>query len=212
VTLSRRTHRILGLVLLLPICGWALTGFVFFLKPGYEAAYGGLRVETYPLEGVTLPQPRPDWLEMRLLRTVLGDHLLVRGPGGRHHLDPRTMADRELPDGGAIRKLVDAAIAGDRGRYGDIASVTPHPGDAPSASIKTTTGVDIELDWISLGLQQSGRDTRRIDALYRIHYLQWTGVRTLDRVVGAVGLLSLIVLAILGLRLAFRGRRMAPSG
>jgi len=86
-----------------------------------------------------------------------------------------------------IRKLVDAAIASDRGRYGDIASVSRHPGDDPSASIKTTTGVDIEFDWTTLALQQSGRDTRRIDALYRIHYLQWTGVRSIDRVVGAGG-------------------------
>ena len=33
---TRRAHRMLGLILLLPICGWAVTGFVFFIKPGYE--------------------------------------------------------------------------------------------------------------------------------------------------------------------------------
>jgi hypothetical protein len=211
MTLSRRTHRILGLVLLLPICGWALTGFVFFLKPGYEAAYSSLRVRAYPLEGAGVPQPRPDWLEVRFMRTVLGDHLLVRGPAGRLHLDPATLASRELPDEAAIRRLIGEAIANEHDRYGDIATVTRTSGDSPSASIKTTTGVDIELDWNSLALQQSGRDTRRIDALYRIHYLQWTGFRTFDRVVGVVGLASLIALAMFGLRLAFGGKREAAS-
>lgn len=207
MTLSRRTHRVLGLVLLLPICGWALTGFVFFIKPGYAAAYSGLRVHLYPLEGASVPPPQADWLDLRMLRTVLGDHLLVRGANGPLHLDPATLAARELPDETAIRSLIGEAIAKEHGRYGDIASVTRTPGESPSASIKTTTGIDIELDWTTLGLQQSGRDTRRIDALYRIHYLQWTGVKTVDRIVGGVGLASLIVLAILGLRLALGGRR-----
>ena len=207
MTLSRRTHRILGLILLLPICGWALTGFVFFIKPGYAAAYSGLRVKAYPLEGASVPPPQADWLDVRMLRTVLGDHLIVRGEGGARHLDPATLAARELPEEAAIRRLIGEAIAKDHDRYGDIVTVSRQPGDSPSASIKTTTGVDIELDWTTLALQQSGRDTRRIDALYRIHYLQWTGLKTLDRIVGGVGLASLIVLAILGLRLAFSGRR-----
>ena|SRR5258705_2926592 len=207
MTVTRRTHRILGLILLLPICGWALTGFVFFVKPGYDAAYSGLHVRAYPLEGLSVPQPRPDWLEIRLVRTILGDHLLVRVEGARLHLDPTTQRARELPDETGIRKLIGDAIAPERARYGDIASVTRHPDDSPSASIETTTGVKIDVDWTTLALQQSGRDTRRIDTLYRIHYLQWTGIRLVDRAFGVVGLASLIVLAILGFRLAFLARR-----
>jgi hypothetical protein len=61
---TRRTHRILGLVMLLPICAWAVTGFIFFVKPGYGAAYGGLQVRRYSLEGAAIPQPRPEWLEL----------------------------------------------------------------------------------------------------------------------------------------------------
>ena len=200
--MTRRTHRILGLVLLLPICGWALTGFLFFVKPGYAAAYGGLHVRGYPLDGASVPAPAPDWLEMKLTRTVLGDHLLVRKESGRAQLHPTTLNPRELPDDSAIRRLIEEAIAPERARYGEIARVTRNPGDPPTASIETTTGVTIELDWNNLSLQQSGRDTRRIDTLYRIHYLQWTGIKVLDRVVGVAGLASLVALAFLGLRLA----------
>ena len=206
MTVTRRTHRILGLILLLPICGWALTGFVFFMKPGYGAAYGGLHVHEYPFEGLSVPQPRPDWLEIRIVRTFLGDHLLVRVESGPMQLDPTTSRPRELPDDAAIRQLIEDAIAPERARYGDIASVTRHTGDSPSASIETTTGVKIDLDWTTLALQQSGRDTRRIDTLYRIHYLQWTGIRSVDRVLGVVGLALLIALAILGVRLALSRR------
>ena len=49
----------------------------------------------------------------------------------------------------------------------------------------------------------------RIDALYRIHYLQWTGYKLVDRLVGLVGLLLLVTLAVLGVRLAF-GRQPRP--
>jgi hypothetical protein len=208
MTVTRRTHRILGLVLLLPICGWALTGFVFFVKPGYDAAYSGLHVRAYPLEGAPAPQPRSDWLELRMVRTILGDHLLVRVESGRLHLDPATLVVRELPDETAIRRLVEDAIVTEHVRYGDIASVERHAGDSPSASIETTTRVKKDLDWTTLALQQNGRDTRRIDTLYRIHYLQWTGIRSVDQVLGVVGLTSLIVLAILGFRLAFGGPRL----
>jgi hypothetical protein len=203
---TRRTHRILGLVLLLPICGWAITGFIFFVKPGYGPAYGGLHVRRYSLQGVAVPQPRPEWLDVRLVRTVLGDHVLVRTESGPVQVDPTTLQARELPEESDIRRLIADAIAEEHDRYGDLASVTRHPGGPPSASIVTTTGATIELDWATLSLQQSGRDTRRIDALYRVHYLQWTGIKAVDRVLGVVGLASLLVLAFFGLRLAFAAR------
>jgi hypothetical protein len=49
-----------------------------------------------------------------------------------------------------------------------------------------------------MSLQQKGRDTDRIDRLYRIHYLQWTGVKSIDRVVGFVGDCLALVLTSLG--------------
>jgi hypothetical protein len=53
-------------------------------------------------------------------------------------------------------------------------------------------------------LSQRGRDTDRIDALYRIHYLQWTGSQAMDKVLGFLGLSLVVALTGLGARLAFR--------
>ena len=46
----RKLHRIAGIVMLLPLIGWAVTGAVFFLKPGYAGAYETLPVKSYPFE------------------------------------------------------------------------------------------------------------------------------------------------------------------
>lgn len=206
---ARRTHRILGLLLLLPICGWALTGFVFFLKPGYKQAYASLRVKAYPLDPAAWASgTRVDlstssaWLETRSIRTILGDHLLVRTSTGWRHLDPSTMRERPLPDESSVRALLTDAVASEIPRYGSIATIARQEGEAPSAAAKTSTGASIELDWATLTLTQSGEDTRRIDTLYKIHYLQWTGFAPIDRILGLVGLISLVALALLGLRLS----------
>ena len=59
----RRLHRSVGLVLLLPFLGWAITGFVFFVKPGYEGAYETLQPKTYPLDlGTVAVMADPSWL------------------------------------------------------------------------------------------------------------------------------------------------------
>jgi hypothetical protein len=203
---TRRLHRFLGLVLLLPLCGWAATGFVFFLKPGYDAAYRSLRVRAYPLEAAReAPAVPAGCLELRMIRTVLGDHVLCRTVSGAEQLDPGTLGPRPLPEESDLRRLLDDAISVDPPRYGTLASVTRNVRDR-SVSARTTTGVELALDWPTLSLAQEGRDTRRIDLLYRIHYLQWTGQELLDRCVGFLGLLSLLLLAALGVRLAFGAR------
>src|SRR5262249_45356043 len=200
------------LVLLLPILGWAATGFVFFVKPGYKAAYSTLRVRALPLgTPLAIATPDPAWLEMRALRTVLGEHLLVRTADGWSHLDPATLRPRAPPGDTDLRALIEDAMAADAARYGRIQSLERRETDG-AASATTTTGVAIDLDWSTLSLSQSGRDTRRIDALYRVHYLQWTGVTAIDRVLGVVGLVLLVTLACFGLRLAFPVRRPASGG
>ena len=68
----------------------------------------------------------------------------------------------------------------------------------------TDTGVKVSIDWNSMSLQQRGRDTDRIDLLYKIHYLEWTGVKIVDRVLGLTGLILVMVLTTLGAWLAFR--------
>lgn len=191
-------HRNLGVVLVLPMLAWAVTGFVFFVKPGYGGAYESLTVKTYPLDGgqaIGLGLRR-SWLEYRGFRTILGDHLLVRTATGWQHLNPRTLQPMAAPTDDEIRRLVTDAFAGNPQRYGHITRVA-------NGSISTDTGVQVALDWNRVSLQQHGRDTDRIDLLYKVHYLQWTGVKSVDRVLGFVGLTLVLALTALGIRLAF---------
>ena len=193
----RSLHRLIGLVMVLPFVGWAVTGAIFFLKPGYAGAYDQLHVREYALTSPVNVIPQPGWLEFRVMRTVLGDHLLVRTATGSQHLDPQTLQPRPAPTETELRTLLNDAISADAARYGHLANVY-------ATTATTDTGVRIALSWTRMSLSQAGRDTDRIDGIYKVHYLQWTGVAAIDRVVGAVGLLLLVVLTIFGVTLAFR--------
>ena len=181
--------------MLLPLVGWAVTGAVFFVKPGYAGAYEALAVRTYPLDD-NLPVRVQAWREARLVKTILGTHLLARTDAGWRHLDPATLRIAPLPPQEKLRLLYEDAFTANPDRYGHVATQT-------EATARTTTGVEVTLDWNRLSLQQRGRDTDRIDALYRIHYLQWTGQKILDRILGVIGLLLIVTLTYLGARLAF---------
>jgi len=190
---------------MLPFLGWAVTGLIFFLKPGYAGAYAELRPHFLPLgdgSAGAAVAPRADWLEMRRVRTVLGEHLLVRTADGRLHLHAETGESFAVPEEAALQTLVADAIAANAPRYGTVARAAKAEG--ATAAFETTTGVHVEIDWPTLTLQQRGADTERIDALYRVHYLQWTGVKAIDRVVGIAGLAGLVALTLLGLKLALR--------
>ncbi len=193
---TRSLHRVIGLVMLLPLVGWAVTGAIFFLKPGYSGAYELLQVKTYPLEGKIAAQTDPSWVEARFVKTILGEHLLVRTARGWTHLDPRNLQPMPEPSVDDISALVTDAFSLNPERYGQLASINGN-------NITTSTGVRIELDWNRLALSQAGKDTERIDALYKIHYLQWTGVKSVDTVLGALGVLLVLTLSLLGARLFF---------
>jgi hypothetical protein len=182
---------------LLPFVGWAATGIVFFTKPGYGAAYDALAVKTYPLERPIAVQPDPAWREVRCLRTILGPHLIVRAGGGWIQLDPVTLQPSAPPAPDDVRRLIADAFTANPQRYGRIVRLD-------GAVATTDTGAVITFDWNRLALQQRGRDTDRIDLLYKVHYLQWTGQKTVDKVLGLGGLVLLIALTGLGARLAFR--------
>jgi hypothetical protein len=193
----RKLHRLIGLVLLLPFLGWVITGFVFFIKPGYAAAYEILTPKTYPLTETFSVQPESTWREMRYVRTILGNHLLVRTSEGALHLDPRTRQQRNKPTDVEVRQLITDALLVNPTRYGEITTIS-------ADEITTSTGIHVSLDWTRLSLQQRGPDTDRIDWLYRIHYLQWTGFKSVDKVLGLVGLTFVFVLTTLGAVLFFR--------
>jgi uncharacterized iron-regulated membrane protein len=193
----RKLHRLAGIVMLLPFLGWAVTGLVFFTKPGYGAAYDALAVKAYPIEEPLAVRADPAWREVRYLRTILGLHLLVRTGAGWRQLDPVSLQPRTAPPDGEVQRLLADAFTANPARYGRIVSL--------AGGVATTdTGAVVTFDWNRLSLQQRGRDTDRIDFLYKVHYLQWTGQKTADQVLGLTGLTLLIALTLLGARLAFR--------
>lgn len=194
---TRTVHRIIGIILLIPFVGWAITGLVFFIKPGYTGAYEVLSPRFYPINKQLLLTEDPNWLEVRYLRTILGDHLLVRTDSGWMNLNPNDKRPRSAATDDETRRLVQDAFSMNPKRYGQIVSVNGN-------TVTTDTGVVVTIDWNRMSLQQTGKDTKWIDSLYRIHYLQWTGVRSIDRVVGLTGIALVLILTGLGATLAFR--------
>ena len=192
-----KLHKYLGLTLLLPFIGWAVTGVFFFIKPGYQQAYQGLAVKNYPIETELKIQPSDQWKEIRLLQSILGSHLLVKTSDGWQHLDPTSLLPKQLPNKSNIKKLVSDAIESDETRYGEIAEIN-------DLIVTTTKDIRITLNWSQLSLRQKGPDTDFINQMYKIHYLQWTGIESVDQIMGLVGLAAVLLLALLGLKLAFK--------
>jgi hypothetical protein len=192
--LSRRIHRYIGLVLLFPIIGWALTGLVFLIKPGYDSAYEVITIKTYPLDQKLNIAANENWEEVRVIKSVLGSHLLVTTEGKTNHLDFNTLKQEPMPSVIEVTRLVEDAIADNKERYGSVLTV-----DGTTAY--TTTGVEVTVNWDELKLNQIGSDRHFIDWLYKVHYLQWTPWRLANYVLGIVGLLLLVTLTAIGLRL-----------
>jgi hypothetical protein len=101
---------------------------------------------------------------------------------------------RPAPSAEEIRALLTDACGTNPERYGRIVALE-------GTTATTDTGVTVTLDWTRLSISQRGRDTDRIDRFYKIHYLQWTGIPTVDRVLGMTGLALLLTPSLLGLRL-----------
>ena len=194
---TRKVHRVIGIILLIPFVGWAITGLVFFIKPGYTGAYEVLTPKFYPINNQLLISENPNWLEVRYLRTILGDHLLVRTDSGWMNLNLNDKRPRSAATNDEIRRLVQDAFSMNPKRYGQIVSVNGN-------TVTTDTGVVVTIDWNRMSLQQTGKDTKWIDSLYRIHYLQWTGIKSIDRILGVTGITLVLVLTGLGACLAFR--------
>ncbi|MDR7122572.1 PepSY domain-containing protein [Rheinheimera soli] len=199
MSLPRRLHRFLGWCLILPFCIWAFTGLVFFIKPGYQAAFSYLTVKTYPISAKVQIHPQPDWQEIKLLQSVLGMHLLVKQSDGWQQLNPQDFTVRPQPADDEMQLLLQDAISVDPQRYGEQLLKTDQ-------GYVTDTGVQIQLNWASLSLSQQGKDTELINNLYKAHYLQWIGNKSLDQVLGVLGLFLLLLTTVLGIRLLIRRR------
>ena len=194
--ITRKQHRLLGGILLLPFIAWSLTGVFFLVRPAYEQAYSVLSPKTYSADQINI-SAQPEWQEVRLLKTVLGLHLLVKQEGGWQQLDPDSLEVRATPVEADLVSFVEDAISQDTLRYGELL-----PGE--SDPFRTSTGVTIAVNWDSLSLYQQGLDTRWIDRIYRIHYLQWTGIAFLDTILGVAGLLLLLLMTATGSAMLLR--------
>src|SRR5262245_33894430 len=107
--------------MLVPFFAWAVTGFVFFIKPGYASAYDSLVPRTYPLNQQALSlRSDPSWREVRYVRTILGEHLIVRSDAGWSQLNPATNQPRQRPTVDELKLLVRDAFATNPNRYGDV--------------------------------------------------------------------------------------------
>jgi len=196
-----KLHKYLGLLMILPFFAWAITGVFFFIKPGYQKAYESLPVKSYQLNTLPVISIAEDWQEVRWLRTILGLHLLVKSNSKWQQVDIKTMQVKELPTEEDIKQLIDDAIKNKSERYGDIVSID-------GLKIVTNTDITINLNWDQVTLHQKGTDTDFINTIYKIHYLQWTGIKSVDRVLGLVGLAFVVVLACLGFYMTFSRRRL----
>ncbi|WP_083601876.1 PepSY domain-containing protein [Thalassotalea sp. PP2-459] len=186
----RKIHQILGLIMLLPIIAWAITGTYFFFKPGYQEAYQALNVKTYPLTYID-KLPKGEWLETKQLKTVLGQHVFLKDNKQRHHFIMPSWQAVDILSKKQINALVADAITANKTRYGEIKSITNN-------QILTTTNVVITLNWPLLSLRQQGKDTDFINTMYNIHYLRWSGNKTLDQYLGVIGLFLVLLLAGIG--------------
>lgn len=193
-------HKYLGVVLFLPFIGWVITGIFFFVKPGYQDAYNRLIVTTYPLKSQYQIISQPDWQEVRLLKTILGEHLLARSGDVWRHYNPRTLEEVNIPEERQVRLIVEDAIKNNLKRYGKIISVE-------RLKVVTENQVKITLDWSQLKLHQTGKDTEFINQMYKIHYLQWSGIEGVDRIMGVIGLMAVLLLTLLGLRMSISRRK-----
>ncbi len=195
-TLTRQ-HRWVGIALLLPFIAWSLTGIFFLVRPGYQEAYERVPVRQYALP-TTLPVPiQPEWQEVRYFRSILGDHLIVSENGQWQHLHAETANPWPLPNAEQLELLLEDAIVFNPDRYGSVVSVS-------ESTAHTDTGVVLSVNWNTLSISQNGRDSRWIDRIYSIHYLEWTGFYLTDRILGLAGLALLLYMTYTGWRMAFR--------
>ncbi|MEH6548604.1 MAG: PepSY domain-containing protein [Pseudomonadales bacterium] len=194
-----KIHKIIGLIICIPILLWATTGMVFLIKPGYSEAYQSLEIRRYPLSHSPLISAGQQWENINYFKSILGDHLIVQLGDTVRHLDPVSLENMPQPGKAQIAMLIEDAIRTQPERYGSITEIS-------GSHIKTSTGVDIELKWGSMVLRQKGSDTEFINLLYRLHYLQWTSHAEANRYLATLAIILLSSLSIFGFFLAFKQR------
>ncbi len=177
--------------MIIPFVIWGISGLIFFIKPGYAKAFEQIRVKTYPIEREIIIPANLRGEEYKLLKTALGVHLLLTSGNKTVNYNAAVMKIFPVPSFDSLKILIDDALAFNKDRYGKVAK-------AENGKFITSTGVTVGLDWNSLSLFQSGSDTEIINLIYKLHYLQFTGKKTIDDIIGLVGISFILLLALFG--------------
>lgn len=198
-TMSQRWHRNLGIVLVLPLLLWAATGAVFLFKPGYGGAYEQLRVSAAAPQCAGVSPAQGPWQELRMVSSVLGCHQLQKLQGSWQHL--QADGSEWQPNASQVSTLLASMTVQNSARYGQIVSVEL-AGQQWRAN--TSTGVELTLNWADLSVRQQGRDSRLINTLYKIHYLQPFTIKWANQAFASLILLLLVIAVTLGIWLLWR--------
>jgi hypothetical protein len=205
-----KAHRWLAILLVVLLAVWSVTGLMFHLKPGWARAYDMLSAERGgPLHPGALAAPSvvgDDVTSFELIDTVLGPLYRVSSASGSALYDARSGARRSpLALADAKTLALDAVgRSAHASEYGELETADLR-GD--TAVIAFSGGATVEVGLRDARMSQRGGDTDRIDWLYRIHYLQWTGNRTIDRAFAIAGLALIWAVVIPGLVLFVRRLR-----
>ncbi|NVB79558.1 MAG: hypothetical protein HOV81_14270 [Kofleriaceae bacterium] len=188
-----RVHRWLAIVLVVPLVVWSVSGLLFHLKPGWSRAYDMLDAERPVLSTTsvapiaTIAATFPAKIsKVELFDTAIGPLYRVTTESGTELVDAVGATRRSpLSADDAKALAVDAVTrSAERAGYGIVIG-TEVTERVVHVKFEHAT---VDVGRASARLSQRGSDTDRIDWLYRIHYLQWTGNKAVDKVLVALGL------------------------
>jgi hypothetical protein len=203
-----RVHRWLAIVLVVPLVVWSVSGLLFHLKPGWARAYDMLDAER-PLSTTsvapisTVAATFPDKIsKIELIDTAIGPLYRVTTERGTDLVDA-IGATRHSPlsaDDAKTLALDAVARSSQRAGYGGVTG-TEVGERVVHVRFEHAT---VDVDRSSARMSQRGADTDRIDWLYRIHYLQWTGNKSADKILIGFGLALIWAVMLPGIVLFIR--------
>jgi hypothetical protein len=211
-----RFHRWSAIVLVVLLVVWSITGLLFHIKPGWSRAYDQLAVERPARLALADVQPLAalavnDATRVELFDSAIGPLYRVTTATGTRLVDARTAQVRSPLSEADARTLALDAVA--RSPFaGEYGAVTSASASEATVSLAFSGGPLVEVGRDDGRISQHGGDTDRIDWLYRIHYLQWTGNRVVDRVLALAGLALIWAVMIPGVVLFIRRRPNAGTG
>jgi uncharacterized iron-regulated membrane protein len=198
-----RLHRWAAIALVAPLVVWSITGLLFHLKPGWKRAYDMVSIER-PLTdtNVASVQSLPPFKRLELFGTALGPMYRLDGSS---LIDAHTLKPRSPLSIDDARALAQDAVAQSSQRAGYGALIDAKADDS-TVHVQFANAM-VDVDRASGSVYQHGADTARIDWLYRIHYLKWTNIPKVDRVLAVIGLALIWLAMVAGIRLFLRRYR-----